>query len=151
MNNNLLRIAFADDDQDDHLFFFQAVKEVYELALINNFFSSQDLIDFFSGRRNIAPHIFFLDINMPGNLKFECLDAIKNDPFLNTVPVVIYSTSASAADITTALSKGAAAFITKPDKIDITAEVLRETIGKYVEIRFKEKPIRANASLSNSL
>lgn len=143
MNNDLLRIAFADDDQDDHLFFFHAIKETFELALINNFFSSQELIHFFCKQRNVAPHIFFLDINMPGNSNFECLDAIKKDPFLSSLPVIIYSTSASEKDVQTALSKGAAAFITKPDHIAMAALLLRETIEKHAGIRFKEKIARS--------
>ncbi len=139
MSKELLRIAFADDDQDDHLFFFSAVREIYSLSLISNFFASQELHDFYRKDKNISPHIFFIDMNMPGNERFQCLDEIKHDSALSHVPVIIYSTSASESDIQMSLSKGAAAFITKPSEIETTIRVLRETIEQYAGIKFREK------------
>src|SRR6476620_2164373 len=99
MDKNLLRIAFADDDMDDHLFFFDAVKRIYQLALINNFFNSEDLLNFFVVQKNIVPHIIFLDKNMPGNENYQCLCELKKTPVLSTIPVIIYSTSSHVKEI----------------------------------------------------
>jgi DNA-binding NarL/FixJ family response regulator len=138
MDKNLLRIAFADDDADDHLFFFDAVKKVYRLALINNFFNSSDLLHFFVAQNNIPPHIIFLDKNMPGNQNYECLEAIKNAEALSSVPVIIYSTSCHAVEIEAGLQKGAAAFITKPGDMTNTIGIIRSTINEYVPMDFVE-------------
>ena len=138
MDKSFLRIAFADDDMDDHLFFFDAVKKTYQLALINNFFNSADLLNFFGTEKNIAPHIIFLDKNMPGNEKYECLVEIKKTPVLSSIPVIIYSTSSHFREIEDGLRKGATAFITKPGNMDDTIQVLRDTINEYVPIHFHE-------------
>lgn len=139
MDKSLLRIAFADDDADDHLFFFDAVKKIYQLALINNFFTSADLLHYFAVQRNIPPHIIFLDKNMPGNENYECLVEIKRTPVLSAVPVVIYSTSSSAREIEDGLHRGAAAFITKPGNLAETIQVLRSTINEHVPLDFQER------------
>jgi CheY-like chemotaxis protein len=139
MDKSLLRIAFADDDSDDHLFFFDAVKRIYQLALINNFFNSADLLNYFTVQRNIIPHIIFLDKNMPGNENYECLVEVKKTPVLSKVPVIIYSTSSSSKEINEALCKGASAFITKPDNITETIQVLRAAISEYVPLKFQER------------
>jgi len=139
MDKSFLRIAFADDDMDDHLFFFDAVKRTYQLALINNFFNSEDLLNFFVVQKNIPPHIIFLDKNMPGNENYECLVEIKKTPVLSTIPVIIYSTSSHLPEIEAGLRKGATAFITKPGDMAETIQVLRETINEFVPVDFHEK------------
>jgi CheY-like chemotaxis protein len=143
MDKSLLRIAFADDDMDDHLFFFDAIKKIYQLALVNNFFNSADLLHFFVTQRNIYPHIIFLDKNMPGNENYECLDAIKNTPVLSTIPLIIYSTSHNAREIEDGIRKGAAAFITKPGTIPDTMHLLRTTIREHVPVSFQERAMSA--------
>jgi len=139
MDKSFLRIAFADDDMDDHLFFFDAVKRTYQLALINNFFNSEDLLNFFVVQKNIPPHIIFLDKNMPGNENYECLVEIKKTPVLSTIPVIIYSTSSHLPEIEAGLRKGATAFITKPGDMAETIQVLRDTINEFVPVDFHEK------------
>lgn len=139
MDKSLLRIAFADDDADDHLFFFDAVKNIYQLALVNHFFNSADLLNFFVVERNIAPHIIFLDKNMPGNEQYECLIEIKKTPVLSSIPVIIYSTSSHLQEIQDGMRKGATAFITKPGNMPDTIQVLRETINEYVPLNFLER------------
>jgi len=146
MNKNLLRIAFADDDPDDHLFFFDAIKSTYRLALINNFFTSTEMLDFFSNSQNIIPHILFLDKNMAGNENYQCLDQIKKDPVLTAIPVIIYSTSANHLEINEALVKGATSFITKPSTLSDTIEILRETINSFVPVKFEERQLNENVS-----
>jgi PleD family two-component response regulator len=139
MGKNLLRIAFADDSIDDHLFFFEAVRRSYDLALINNFMNSEDLVRFFTVEKNIAPHIFFLDKNMPGNYNYECLLQVKNTPLLSAIPVIIYSTSDNPVEVVDAVSKGACDFITKPVTITETVSLLKKSISSYVPFTFQEK------------
>lgn len=151
MNKNLLRIAFADDDTDDHLFFFDAIKSIYHLALINNFLNSEDLLDFFTRERHITPHIIFLDKNMPGNMNYECLQQIKATRCLVSIPVIIYSTTSNAEEINEAMLKGATGFIIKPSTLAETVQVLHSTITTNVEMKFHEKSWRQLLSVDGNM
>ncbi len=151
MNKNLLRIAFADDDTDDHLFFFDAIKSIYHLALINNFLNSEDLLNFFTKEKHITPHIIFLDKNMPGNMNYECLVQIKETKSLASVPVIIYSTTNSQDEINEAMLKGATGFIIKPPTFAETVQVLHFTISNNVEMKFHEKPWKQLYSVNGNM
>ena len=151
MNKNLLRIAFADDDTDDHLFFFDAIKSIYHLALINNFLNADDLLNFYTREKHITPHIIFLDKNMPGNMNYECLEQIKETESLASIPVIIYSTSSNAGEINEAMRKGATGFIIKPSTFAETVQVLHSTITDNIEMKFQEKPWKQSLSLNGNM
>ncbi|MCC7030520.1 MAG: response regulator, partial [Chitinophagaceae bacterium] len=69
-------------------------------------------------RSNAAelPDYIFLDLNMPGMNGKECLEVIKKDRILSSIPVIIYSTSSSKTDRDETLSQGASYFLTKPSE-----------------------------------
>ncbi|MEM7657469.1 MAG: response regulator [Bacteroidota bacterium] len=60
------------------------------------------------------PDLILLDLNLPRKNGLEVLKALKADPFLKTIPVIVFSTSASEADISTSYSYHANCYITKP-------------------------------------
>lgn len=149
MNLNLLRIAFADDDKDDHLLFSAAVRSRYISPIIDCFFNAQDLLDFYVRDRHIAPHIFFLDKNMPGNIYYECLNRLKSVPQLAGIPIVIYSTSDNSVEKEEALAQGAKAFITKPISFPETIQILASAIEMFSGLRFHEKKLNEGPVLKN--
>lgn len=140
MNKSLLRIAFADDDADDHLLFFKAVKSSFRVPAIDCFFNADDFLSYYLKKENPLPHIIFLDKNMPGNFNYECLSRIKSSELLRHIPVIIYSTSNQEREITEAISKGATGFITKPVGFKETIDVLASTIEKFVDAPFERQP-----------
>jgi chemotaxis family two-component system response regulator Rcp1 len=60
------------------------------------------------------PDIIFLDINLPKKTGLEVLSEIKSSPALNSIPVLILTTSDSRADRERCLELEASAFIRKP-------------------------------------
>jgi CheY-like chemotaxis protein len=60
------------------------------------------------------PDLILLDLNMPRMNGHECLAALKQDPALCTIPVVILTTSHIERDVVTSYHLGAAGYITKP-------------------------------------
>lgn len=60
------------------------------------------------------PDLILLDLNMPKKDGWAVLAECKGDERLRAVPVVVFSTSSSAADIKRCYALGANSYITKP-------------------------------------
>lgn len=59
------------------------------------------------------PDVILLDLNMPGMSGFELLKALKHDPRLGHIPVVILSTSNAQQDISEAYTLHASSYLVK--------------------------------------
>lgn len=71
------------------------------------------------------PDLVLLDLNMPRLSGLEVLAALKDDPTLRRIPVVVFSTSAAMEDVRAAYDRGANAYVTKPLDLDHLIAVLR--------------------------
>jgi chemotaxis family two-component system response regulator Rcp1 len=69
------------------------------------------------------PNLILLDLNLPRLDGREVLQAIKHDPSLMGIPVVILTTSESLADVVQSYQLHANCFITKPVDLDAFIEV----------------------------
>lgn len=65
----------------------------------------------------VRPDLILLDLNMPRMNGREFLAAIKCDPALCDIPIVVLSTSEVDRDVRDAYRLGAAGYITKPPDI----------------------------------
>lgn len=61
--------------------------------------------------------LVMLDLNLPGGSGLETLEAIKRDPALRRVPVVVLTTSKSTHEIERSYELGAAAVLNKPMRL----------------------------------
>ncbi|RSK45807.1 response regulator [Hymenobacter perfusus] len=62
----------------------------------------------------LLPAIILLDLNMPGTDGRAVLDVVKHDDALNTIPIIIFSTSSNSKDIEECYRLGANSYLTKP-------------------------------------
>ena len=74
-------------------------------------------------RRNLfaeAPRVdlIMLDLNLPGKDGREVLREIKADPNLKTIPILMFTSSASDTDIRTCYEAGANAYFSKPADLE---------------------------------
>ncbi len=65
-----------------------------------------------------VPDLILLDWNLPLVNGAEVLKQIKKDEQLNSIPIIILTTSSNEADIQTAYRLGANCYITKPIDVD---------------------------------
>lgn len=132
-----ITILMADDDADDRLM----TKEAFEESRLANDLrfveDGVELMDYLNRRGKYAdpatsprPGLILLDLNMPKMDGREALRAIKSDPKLRTIRVVILTTSKAEEDIYRTYNLSAASYITKPVTFSGMAEVIK-TIGKY--------------------
>jgi two-component system, chemotaxis family, response regulator Rcp1 len=77
------------------------------------------------GRFSAAPRpsLILLDLNLPRLDGREVLQAIKGDPSLMSIPVVILTTSESQADVQRSYRLHANCYITKPVNLDAFIEI----------------------------
>lgn len=73
---------------------------------------------------NPEPDLILLDINLPKLNGHEVLQKIRNNNAKKHIPVIIFSTSSSPADIFFSYQNHANCYITKPTDIDEYSRVL---------------------------
>lgn len=71
------------------------------------------------------PDLVFLDLNIPRIDGHEVLRAMKADPRLKRIPVVVVSSSSADRDIERAYDEQASTYLTKPTDIDLYFTAIR--------------------------
>ena len=125
-NNIKLHVFIADDDPEDIDFFKLALQEIAKDVKLTVAKNGLELLDFL---KVVIPDIIFLDINMPAMNGLDCLAQIRKQQSLDMVPVIIYSTAASKADIYKSYILGANRFIKKPVYFDAIKKQLAQTLA----------------------
>ena len=72
-----------------------------------------------------APDLVLLDLNLPRMDGREVLEAIKRDPVLRPIPVIVLSTSASPRDVADCYERHANAYLVKPLGLDEFGDLMR--------------------------
>lgn len=75
------------------------------------------------------PAMILLDLNLPGTDGREVLEQIKQDKALQSIPVVVLTTSSNPRDVETCYQYGVSSYIIKP--IDI--KQLQRTVQSLIE------------------
>ncbi|PRD21511.1 UNVERIFIED_CONTAM: rcp1 [Trichonephila clavipes] len=139
----------ADDDEDDRLLTQDALAES---RVLNELFFVEDgveLLEYLERKGKFSekessprPGLILLDLNMPRMDGREALQAIKANPNLKGIPVVILTTSKQEEDMVKGYDLGAASYITKPVTFEGLVELM-QTLGKYW-VEFVELPTPQN-------
>lgn len=117
MDTNQLQILLADDDEDDCLFFKEALNELPVAVHLTTVYDGEELMQLLNRQGKLLPHVVFLDLNMPRKSGYECLAEIKRDQKLKQLPVIILSTSFEKEMANMLYQIGAHDCIRKPDSI----------------------------------
>ena len=117
---NLLLI---DDDAEDQEIFISAVGNISQsvtcVAMADAGIALQKL-----QANELNPDVIFLDLNMPIMSGQEFLSRLKKVEQLQSIPVIIFSTSASPETIAFTKELGADNFITKPNSFNELVKIL---------------------------
>jgi CheY-like chemotaxis protein len=136
-----VHILMADDDPDDRLMAYRALKE-YRLRNGLRFVEDgEELMDYLRHRGKYAdpasspqPGLILLDLNMPRKDGREALAEIKADPDLRRIPVVVLTTSKAEEDVLRSYDLGVNSYITKPVSFQGLADALRLLNQYWFEI-----------------
>ena len=114
---NCTTIFYADNDQDDFMFFNDAVEKITsdlkDSIKLHLHLNGEHLLENLKNH-NTQNGLVFLDINMPINSGFKLLENIRSNDDLKKIPVIMYSTSSNEADIEKSHNLGANFYVVKP-------------------------------------
>ncbi|MET6759485.1 response regulator [Pseudoalteromonas sp. NCIMB_1079] len=144
-----ITILMADDDEDDRLLTQDALAESRVLNELHFVEDGVELLEYLERKgkfedKTVSPRpgLILLDLNMPRMDGREALEAIKGNPSLKGIPVVILTTSKQEEDMVKGYNLGAASYITKPVTFDGLVDLMK-TLGKYW-VEFVELPSTFN-------
>lgn len=136
---NPVRILVIDDDPGDVLMIEEALASSGVPKTIDVVGDGQEAMEFLhqEGRHRLAPRpdLILLDLNMPRMDGRQVLTKVKSDEDLQTIPVVVLTTSNADTDILGSYNLRANAYITKPIDLDDFNDVIRridEFFGQIV-------------------
>ncbi len=128
-----MQILLCDDDEDDRMFFSDAIIELKMQHMLTVFETGIELMHYLHHPDTFLPHILFLDINMPCKSGLECLREIREHAKFKDLVVAIYSTSNTPDDIEETFTNGANIYIKKPADF----EKLKKTIHHILNLNWQ--------------
>lgn len=92
--------------------------------------NGDDAVDYLTRESSAdeIPDLVLLDLNLPGRDGCDVLEAIRDDPHLEGLPVIMLTSSEAEEDVARCYSAGSNAYLTKPT----TPEGLVSTV-EYIE------------------
>jgi chemotaxis family two-component system response regulator Rcp1 len=127
----LHRLLVVEDSESDIELLREAMADAEPQVTLDVVRHGEDALSFlrregeFEGAAH--PDLVVLDLNLPRMGGFEVLRALREDvdPRLRRLPVVVFTTSASAPDIDKAYDLHASSFVTKPTAFGTYLETVR--------------------------
>lgn len=134
MSRDRILILMADDDEEDCLLTRDALSESgapIEFATVPD---GEQLLAYLRNEGPYAaaprPQLVLLDLNMPRLDGREALRAIKSDPALRAIPVVVLTTSRAEEDVVRSYQLAANSYISKPVTFAGLVRVMK-SLGHY--------------------
>ena len=125
-------ILLVEDNPDDVLFMKRACRQVEINQSLHIIEHGQAAIEFLSHTGQFAnrtksptPRLVLLDLKLPYKSGLEVLQWIREQEFLRTVPVIVFTTSAENSDVERAYRLGANAYLVKPANMNELSNILK--------------------------
>ncbi|MTJ07895.1 MULTISPECIES: response regulator [unclassified Anabaena] len=140
-------LVIEDSDEDFEAF----SRVVQQQAVVNPIFrctDGDDALDYLY-RNGIyqdfnsfpLPAIILLDLNLPGTDGREVLKEIKEDEYLKTIPVIVFTTSSNPKDIEACYQYSVASYILKPIDIKRLIATIQGFINYWLDLVILPEPI----------
>jgi CheY-like chemotaxis protein len=131
MDNTSATILLVEDNEDDIFLMRRALKKAQAGNNLQTVTDGQQALDYLSGAGQFSdrrlfplPMIVFLDLKLPYVGGFEVLAWLREQPLLNSIVVVVLTSSAENRDHEKASVLGARSYLVKPP----TPESLRQVL-----------------------
>lgn len=138
-----LKLMLADDDEDDCLFFKDALNDLPFHTTLTTVNDGVELMELLVSEPELVPDMLFLDLNMPRKTGYECLPEIKKNDKLKHLPVIIFSTSLDQTRVNLLYENGAHYYIRKPGEFSKLKELIEKAIS-LASGADKNQPLKEN-------
>jgi CheY-like chemotaxis protein len=130
MTSQPVEILLVEDNEDDVVIIQEVFADVVLGTLINVVRDGEEALAYLQrkGKYKVArmPEIVLLDINMPKKNGFEVLEAMKKDPRLQSLPVIMLTTSHREEDVVRSYATGACSYIHKLIDLDEFKQLIKQ-------------------------
>lgn len=122
-------ILLIEDNAGDEILFKEVLTRSHYDTVCDAVSNGEDALAFLYKRGGFhsapVPDLVLMDLTLPRLDGFELLKAIKGDPQLRSIPVVIFTGSDRPEDIQRAYAGGANGYVTKPIGIKLLEEKVK--------------------------
>ncbi|GGK33364.1 response regulator [Deinococcus malanensis] len=132
--DSLRHFLLIDDNVADQLLAEEAFQQLCPECTLTCVTHGQTALEMLRAKV-IDPDVILLDINMPGMNGFEVLQALKADPELAWLPVVMLSTSSAKADIREAYILHASSYLVKAGNFEHFLQQIDTFLGFWQKCR----------------
>jgi len=145
MRKQRLNVLLVEDSADDAHLLSLAVKKSsapIELSVVTDGEEAKRFLrrkGFYSG--STTPDLVLLDLNLPKKRGLEVLTELKQDVQLQTIPVIVFTTSTSPADILNCYALGAAGYLVKPDNFNVLIQTMQKLADFWALNEFPSAPV----------
>jgi CheY-like chemotaxis protein len=130
MTSQPIEILLVEDNEDDVVIIQEAFIESRLVNVINAVSDGEEALAYLrrEGKYNAVslPTLVLLDINMPKKNGFEVMQAMKADPRLRSLPVIMLTMSDRDEDVSRSYAGGACSYIRKPVDLDRFHTVIKQ-------------------------
>ncbi len=131
------RVLVIDDDRAAAHLLQELMKKLQRVYKVYSVSDGMEALDFLHCRGAYLdaprPHLILLDINMPRLGGLETLAAIKGDPELCPIPVIMLSTSVALRDVTKSYQAHANCYVQKPPDLTRYVKLVQAIEDFWVE------------------
>ncbi len=143
-----IQILVVEDNAGDRFLIQQTLKGIcpdWKLHFAENGVDATDFLHQ-TGAFTAAPRpqLVIVDLNLPRKDGREVLAEIKQDPALQTIPVIIFSSSRIASDVENCYRLGANAFLTKPSELDDFTTAIKSLAQFWLQKAVLASTLRAD-------
>ena len=152
MKQTIPNLLLVDDDNDDCLFFKEALQALPISAFLTILHDGEQLMRLLH-KRTTAPmprRILFLDLNMPRKNGFEVLSELRQDKKIKKLPLIIYSTLSDQGVANQLYEKGAHYYIANPSEFLQLKKVIYQAL-LLTTISNVKRPTKENFVLNGDI
>jgi CheY-like chemotaxis protein len=132
MSDKIPTLLIVEDDDNDFIFLERALELEKFGAEVQRACDGVEAIEYLAGENDFAnrevhplPSLVVMDLKMPRKSGFEVLAWLREHCELETLPVVIFSSSEEPADVENAYNLGASGYLVKPSSYLSYPEIVR--------------------------
>jgi CheY-like chemotaxis protein len=129
--SEILIVLMADDDDDDCMLAKDAFDESGVNGALRCVENGLELMDYLFSS-NPRPVLILLDLNMPQKDGRQALKEIKAIPALQSIPIVVLTTSQEERDVFYCREMGANSFVTKPASFTEWIKIMKSLANYWI-------------------